>query len=295
MDIDILTVSFPLDAETAREIQELLLASKMNEGSIYEHVVNIPVMTDPLTKGFAVLAYGGEAVVGIMSAVDVIGVHSYEWFGLVHPDFRRQGLGEAMIGELQRNLKVRGAESELALNIKESEEGRSFLQQAGYVWNFSEATLKAMGNGMNDNREVVVVPLTIEREELTKLLMNAFGDTEDEVHTLLDFNSINPARQVYIAKRQGEIVGTVTAVESGKKLWVTALATDPAYQGQGIATALLAFVQAEGERRASESVMLEVEIDNDKALSVYEKAGFKPILQVDYYVKSVSLEKNKNQ
>lgn len=69
---------------------------------------------------------------------------------------------------------------------------------------------------------------------------------------------------------------------------MTALATDPSYQGKGIGSALLAFAQAEGSRRECEAVMLDVEIDNDKALSVYEKAGFKPIIQVDYYVKTPS-------
>ncbi|MBH9787869.1 GNAT family N-acetyltransferase, partial [Clostridioides difficile] len=32
-------------------------------------------------------------------------------------------------------------------------------------------------------------------------------------------------------------------------------------------------------------VMLDVEVDNKKALSVYEKAGFMKAQQIDYYVK----------
>ena len=286
VDIAILTVSFPLDVETSNEIQALLRANEEIEGTNYEQVLNIPVMTDPLTKGFAVLAYAEDEVVGVISAIDMIGIHSYEWSGLVHPEYRRQGLGQALTKELQHNLELRGYESELALNIKDSEAGAAFLQQAGYEWNFSEATLKANVKAIEENSAVEVYPLTDEAQELKHILMNAFGDTEDEVQTLLDYNASNPSRHVFVAKQQEKVVGTVTLVEDGETLWVTALATDSERQGQGIGSALLAFSQAEGMRRNCESVMLDVEIDNNQALSIYEKAGFQPVMQVDYYVKN---------
>ena len=286
VDIAILTVSYPVDQETSDEIQALLLASKVYEGSMYEQVLNRSAMTDPLTKGFVVLAYAGDAVLGVFSAIDMIGIHSYEWSGLVHPDFRRQGLGQALLSELQRNLEVRGAESELALNVKDSESGAAFLQQAGYEWNFSEATLKAESISVEENPNVDIIPYTTEREQLTQILMNAFGDTEAEVQTMIDFNESNPTRHVYVSRMNNHVVGTVTLVEDDQTLWVTALATDPAHQGKGVGSALLAFAQTEGMRRACQSVMLDVEIDNDKALAVYEKAGFNSLFQVDYYVKT---------
>ena len=286
VDITILTVSFPLDVETSSEIQALVRKSEVLEEIKYDQVLNLPVITDSLLKGFAVLAYAGDEVIGVITAVDIIGIHSYEWSALVHHDFRRLGLGQALIQELQRNFEIRGCESELALTLKESQSGASFLLNEGYEWNFSEATLKAEKRADASSSEVDIVPFTIERQDLTRILMSAFGDTEDEVHTMIEFNVSNPSRHVFVAKKQGEVVGTVTAVEEGDKLWITALATDPLHQGQGIGSALLAFVQEEGSRRGSEAVMLDVEIDNDKALSVYEKAGFKPTLQVDYYVKT---------
>ena len=286
MDITILTVSFPLDVETSIEIQSLVRKNEELEEINYDQVLNLPVITDPLSKGFAILAYAGDEVVGVITAIDMIGIHSYEWSALVHVDFRRQGLGHALIQELQRNLEIRGSESELALTVKESSAGAAFLQKEGYEWNFSEATLKAQGNISKSDVDVDIVPFTTERQDLTEILMSAFGDTEDEVHTMIEFNVSSPSRHVFVAKQQQQVVGTVTAVEEGTKLWITALATDPLHQGQGIGSALLAFVQEEGSRRESVAVMLDVEIDNDKALHVYEKAGFKPILQVDYYVKT---------
>ncbi len=286
VDITILTVSFPVDVETSVEIQALIRKNEELEGVNYEQVLNLPVITDPLSKGFAVLAYAGDEVIGIITAIDIIGIHSYEWSALVHHDFRRQGLGQALLQELQRNFEVRGCESELALTVKTSHTGAAFLLKEGYEKNFSEATLKSENQTPTLNSEVEIVPFTSERQDLSRILMDAFGDTKDEVDTMIEFNVSNPSRHVFIAKKQGEVVGTVTAVEERSTLWITALATSPTHQGQGIGSALLAFVQEEALRKGSEAVMLDVEIDNDKALSVYEKAGFKPVLQIDYYVKT---------
>lgn len=211
VDIAIMTVSFPIDAETSTEIQDLVRTSTALEGVNYEHVLNISTMTDSLSKGFAVLAYGEkDDLFGVISAFDMIGIHSYEWSGLVHPDFRRQGLGHALISEMQRNLEVRGAESELALNVKESEAGAAFLKRSGYEWNFTEATLKSEVNATKEDPDVEVVPFTTQKEVLTRILMSAFEDTEDEVNTLLEYNSSNPYRHVFVAKKQNEVVGTVT-------------------------------------------------------------------------------------
>ena len=104
VDITILTVSFPLDVETSSEIQALVRKSEELEEIKYDQILNLPVITDPLLKGFAVLAYAGDEIIGVITAVDMIGIHSYEWSALVHHDFRRKGLGQALIQELHRNL-----------------------------------------------------------------------------------------------------------------------------------------------------------------------------------------------
>ncbi|HAU35452.1 MAG TPA: GNAT family N-acetyltransferase, partial [Lysinibacillus sp.] len=67
--------------------------------------------------------------------------------------------------------------------------------------------------------------------------------------------------------------------------WVTALAVHPNCEGQGIGTALLSFSKDYASKTGATFVMLDVEIDNKKAISVYEKAGFMKAQQIDYYVK----------
>ncbi len=283
-----MTVSFPVDQETAREIMELIQLTEKQDQLSYEQVLNLYAMTDESVKGFVVVAYDEEELVGIVSAIDMIGVHSYEWSGLVQLRYRKQGIGKALVSALHKNLEMRGAESELALAIKDAPNAKQFMDSLNYDWNFSEATMQAVPAEQKSDSPVHVKPLTNEHDDITQILMNAFGDTEEEVHTLLNFNESNPSRHVYVAKMNGTCVGTVTVVEENQSFWITALATDPSKRGQGIGSAILHFVLAEAKNREVEKVMLDVEIDNAGALSIYEKAGFTTNLQVDYYVKTTT-------
>ncbi|MFX3672965.1 MAG: GNAT family N-acetyltransferase [Paenisporosarcina sp.] len=286
MELSIMTVSFPVDFDTAEEIYHLVTTTELEDKFSYEQVLNLYAITDDATKGFAVLAYVGEELVGLISAIDMIGIHSYEWSGLVLPDFRRRGVGKALLKALSRNLEARGAESELAVAVKNAPHAKVFLDAERYEWNFSEATLQANAIEEVAERKVEVKPLSDEHESLTRILMDAFEDTEGEVQTLMTFNQSDPRRHVFVANKDGETVGTVTVVEGEDTLWVTALATSPELQGQGIGSSILRFVLGEAGRRGVKTVMLDVEVDNDKALSLYEKVGFSPVMQVDYYVKS---------
>lgn len=286
VEISIMTVSFPVDVETASEMSQLVKMTGLEDSVTYEQVLNLPTTTDEAVKGFAVIAYADEELIGVVTAIDMIGIHSYEWSGLVLPSFRRRGIGKALLTTLHKNLEARGAESELALTMKDAPHGKAFLEAVRYKWNFSEATLKANATSSEGSHIVEIKALTDEHESLTKILMNAFGETEEEVQVLLNFNESNPTRHIFIANVEGETVGTVTVVEEEGILWVTALATISEKQGQGIGSSMLDFVLAEAVNLGYQTVMLDVEIDNDRALSLYEKAGFSPVMQVDYYIKT---------
>lgn len=288
MEISIMTVSFPVDVETASEISQLVKTTGFEDGISYEQVLNLPAITDEAVKGFTVIAYDDEELIGVVSAIDMIGIHSYEWSGLVLPRFRRRGIGKALLTTLHKNLEARGAESELALTVKDAPYGKAFFEEENYEWNFSEATLTASATNEIGDSKVVIKPLTDEHKSLTNILMNAFGDTEEEVQVIVNFNESNPTRHIFVAIEDGETVGTVTAVEEGDILWATALATISEKQGQGIGSSVLQFVLAEADKRGYETVMLDVEIDNDRALSLYKRVGFSPVMQVDFYIKSTT-------
>ncbi|MFC4410771.1 GNAT family N-acetyltransferase [Chungangia koreensis] len=284
MELSTFAISFPIDQETLEELKELIEECEHSDGRSYRQILNEWAWTSAETKGFTVVAYDEERLVGVISAVDMIGVHVYEWSCVVSPSDRRQGVGMELFNTLKENMELRGAEGNLGLAISDSESGKAFMQKMDYHYEFSETTLEAEAfNGEETAERLKINMYDGEYEELAPILMAAFGDTEEEVMALIDFNSHDASRTIWLVFEEGEAVGTVTTVEAEDSLWITALAVHPSQTGKGIGSTLLKHCRFEAGRKEKEKVMLDVEIDNKEALSIYKRAGFSNVLQVDYY------------
>lgn len=288
MNISVITVSFPLDGETLNELKILCEEATLNDYRVYETIMNIPSAGSFESKGFMVLAYEDDhdVLVGAASAIDLMGLHTYEWSLVVTPAYRQKGIGTALVKVLQAGLEERGAEGQLAVVIDGSPYGHTFIEKFGYSYSFSEATLETKAEPVELRDDIQIAPYAGEQTELIAIYSDAFGDLPSESEELIAFNTSTHGRKLWVAHKDDHVVGTVTTAEENEIQWVTALAVQPQYQGQGIGTALLSFSKDYASKQSAKFVMLDVEIENRKALSVYEKAGFMKAQQLDYYVKN---------
>jgi len=119
MNISVMTVSFPLDGETLNELKLLCEEATTNDYRVYETAIGLPMASSFETKGFMVLAYEDDkdVLVGAASAIDLMGLHTYEWSLVVTPAYRQKGIGTALVDVLQAGLEERGAEGQLAVVI----------------------------------------------------------------------------------------------------------------------------------------------------------------------------------
>ncbi|MEX3745109.1 MULTISPECIES: GNAT family N-acetyltransferase [Lysinibacillus] len=288
MDISVITVSFPLDGETLNELKSLCEEATLNDYRVYETIMNIPMASSFDSKGFMVLAYDDDkdVLVGAASAIDLMGLHTYEWSLVVTPLYRQKGIGTALVGGLQAGLDERGAEGQLALVIDGSPFGHAFIEKRGYTYSFSEATLETRAERVELRSDIEISPYAGEHAALMTIYSEAFGDLPEESEELIAFNTSTDGRKLWVARKDDMVVGTVTTVVENEIQWVTALAVLSTCEGQGIGTALLTFSKDFASENGAKYVMLDVEIENRKALSVYEKAGFMKAQQIDYFVKN---------
>lgn len=287
MNISVMTVSFPLDGETLKEVTLLCEEATVHDYRVYETALGVPMAGSFETKGFMVLAYEDDkdVLVGVASAVDLMGLHTYEWSLVVTPTYRQKGIGTALVEALQAGLQERGAEGQLAVVIDGSPFGHTFIEKKGFTYSFSEATLETRAESVKLSKDVEITLYAGEQAELIAIYSEAFGDLPEESEELIAFNTSTNGRKLWLARKDGEVVGTVTTAQENEIQWVTALAVHPNCEGQGIGTAMLSFSKDYASKIGAKFVMLDVEIDNGKALSVYEKAGFMKAQQIDYYVK----------
>lgn len=287
MNISVMTVSFPLDGETLKEVKLLCEEATVQDYRVYETIMNVPMASSFENKGFMVLAYEDDKdlLVGAASAIDLMGLHTYEWSLVVTPAYRQKGIGTALVEGIQVGLKERGAEGQLAVVIDGSPYGHIFIENKGFTYSFSETTLETKAEPVTLRSDINIQSYNGEQAELITIYCEAFGDLPEESEELIAFNTSTNGRELWVAYRDGAVVGTVTTAKENEIQWVTALAVHPNCEGQGIGTALLSFSKDYASKVGAAFVMLDVEVDNKKALSVYEKAGFMKAQQIDYYVK----------
>lgn len=283
MDISIMTVSIPLDGDTMEEVHALLQEDSIN----YDSLLSVHELADYHLKGFCVLAYDDDTdkLIGLLSAIDRLATGEFEWSAFVSPAIRKQGIGTGLLKELERNLALRGAKFDLALVPEESKAVQEWLKKFNYEHDFSERTMVVKAEATSISNEVEIIPFSSEEFELIDVLVSAFGDTVEEVQNFIAFNTQTPNRQLMIATLENKVVGTVTIVDDSDKLWVTGLGIHEHARGKGIATSILNWAKNEAFLLGKANVYLDVEIDNEHALSVYDKVGFKTTQYIHFYQK----------
>lgn len=288
MNFSAITVSFPLDQETYEEIQALCKVAAECDGLLYNNVMNLPISKSYDSRGFYVLVYDDDKneLVGAGTAIDLMGLNTYEWSLLVAPMYRQLGIGAAIFNVLREGMEMRESEGELAVMMQGSHFGSDFLQRNGYLFSFSEATLEAHAEVLDGDSELLVRPfMQKDTEALVSIFSEAFGDMREESLELIAFNTTTEGLKLWTVELDGEVVATVTTRKEGEVQWISAFAVAPSMQGRGIGTQLLNWVKDYAVRNGEKTILLDVEIENSSALRVYEKAGFMKSSQMDYFIR----------
>lgn len=139
-----------------------------------------------------------------------------------------------------------------------------------------------------------------DREEVFQM-MRPFYDSEAILHTPSDevlYQNIDdcvgelPFVEGYCFVEDGKIAGysmtsiSYTTEYGGLCIWIEDIYVKPEYRGRGFAGVFFAFLEKKWEKRAVR-YKLEVELENERAISVYEKAGYK---KLDYFIMSKEVE-----
>ncbi|MDE0581807.1 GNAT family N-acetyltransferase [Planococcus sp. A6] len=277
MELSLSIASFPLDAETAGEMERLI----DGEPEQCRTLLQSELWQKQFAKGFAVLAYtdSGE-LVACAAAADLVGLHHYEWSAFVSPDYRRLGLATALADGVQHSLVQRGAESELAA-FTEHSASDSWLEGLGYHCTFQELQFEAQPLSTYQLAETVeIIPYEEQySRELVDLLRAAF---DESVLPVLEHNLEDTERHVYLMRQEGELVATATLSSEDQALWVTALAVSPDTQRSGYGQAFLKWSRHLAHQKKLARVLVEVETEN-VAWPVYEKAGFTRLSTISYW------------
>ena len=92
-----------------------------------------------------------------------------------------------------------------------------------------------------------------------------------------------PDQRRYLALVDGEPVGKIDVNLEGPDADLTGLCVLPRLRGNGFGKAILQGMVGVQKAAGKERIVLDVQTDNDVALSLYIKSGFEKVFTIDYY------------
>lgn len=227
-----------------------------------------------------------------------------EVLGMVDPAYRRRGIMTRLQEAVEAEARKRGAHRLLYICSDNAVAGKRYLERQGLPVVFSEYGMKwtenadAQGKAQTsknhgENRRVELrLADAADRETLIAMDREGFQETYENAASYVDLLLGNmPEDRPYLAEMVDPQTGARTLVGkicvNGRDgvAYIYAFSVAADYRGQGYGRFIL---QQTIDLLVSEkwpSIQLEVQVDNDKALGLYQQCGFQQTNILRYFEK----------
>lgn len=230
------------------------------------------------------LYYEGNKLVGFL------GLYGFgpkpkeiEITGMVHPDYRHKGIFKELFNAARQECIARGAGRILSITERHSVAGTNFVKAGGSQYSFSEYRMKFSEAAAPDFLKHGIILKKAEYEDYPELIhLDAlcFGAPDCVME---DRRSEEVYKSVYAAELQGEFIGEIGALMEGKDGYIFGFGVKPEYRGRGYGREILSLMLQKLLAEQINTILLEVEVKNGNALSLYKSCGFKELTAYDYY------------
>ncbi|WMT42864.1 GNAT family N-acetyltransferase [Paenibacillus sp. D2_2] len=210
---------------------------------------------------------------------------SMEICGMVHPDFRRQGIFTRLLKNGITREEATKYSSILLNTLAASASGQAFLKTVSCSYSFTEYQMQyvATENKLSSVRPGISLRTATQEDAVLLSQLDEDGFQCNYEQTLQDFERLSPKdmaeNELIIA--DGQIVGKIRVSRLEERSWVYGFVIHSRYRGEGIGRAVLEQVIAR-EYAAGHSIWLDVAIENPAAMKLYETAGFQLRSAQDY-------------
>jgi ribosomal protein S18 acetylase RimI-like enzyme len=206
---------------------------------------------------------------------------------LVRPEFRRRGIGRSMARAVVRECQNQGVRRLLIVVPHESREGAGFAHMMGTRHSHSEYT---MDLDVSRIRPVEPIHDAVELRPagaedvpiMATIVASAFAEPVGEEEQALVRLMKDSTRITYLATQDGRPVGVIQSAVSDGRAFIVHFAVRPEMQGRGIGRQMLMAIVRGLQNSGGKWITIEVETENQNALSLYQRCGFVTVNATDY-------------
>jgi ribosomal protein S18 acetylase RimI-like enzyme len=226
-----------------------------------------------------VLWWEDGRLVGFLGAY-AFGGPTVELAGMVHPDYRRRGIGTRLLDEAIELCREQGREKILLVIPRTSPGGQALAESRGGFLDHSEHALDLEGAAVEGQSDPSLVLRPVSSDDIadeTRILAEAFGESTGSM--VLD--ALDESRLV--GDHDGKVIATLRVHRSPEQWGIYGFAVEPHLRGMGIGRDLLRRICRQAHEAGVTRLHLEVEVNNDRALGLYTSLGFAPTSTEDYF------------
>lgn len=212
--------------------------------------------------------------------------------GMVHPEYRRQGVFSKLHELAMAECRRRNAETVLLLCDRRSASGQAFLARMGAVPKHSEfemylhhepyATNEGQLHGISFRKATNLDAYEIARQNA--IYFADRGEREGSEGTLLPEDEEKRGMTIYLVEKDERVVGKVHLQMINGLGGIYGLGVLPEDRGKGLGRAILLKAIKELKTAKAKEVMLQVAAENETALSLYKSCGFRETSVMDYFL-----------
>lgn len=235
--------------------------------------------------------YENDRIIGFLAIYSFLSTE-VEISGMVHPEARRRGIFNQLVQAAMEECRKREVPKLIFINEHGSASGKAFLTKLGAVYSFSEYVMVMKEHivpPVSPQTELSIRLAGIEDTELlVRLNMSGFDMTEVDTREYVKQTITGDKERTWIAElgENKEPIGKLGAmVEPGTSGFIYGFCVLPAFRGKGYGRQILSqTIMALQEQDQAEHIKLEVSVENEKALGLYESCGFATKNANNYYV-----------
>jgi len=275
---DVLALTRGLSPETLAQIAALEVDSVSADGGRLKLEWN----TLKSRSGTAVediLWWEDGCLVGFLGLY-AFGGPTVELAGMVHPDYRRRGIGTRLLDEAIELCRERSRHKILLVIPRTSPGGWAMAESRRGFLDHSEHALELDGAAVEGPSDPSLILRPVSSDDITeeaRILAEAFGKSEGSM--VLDA----PDESRLVAERDGRVIATLRVHRSPEQWGIYGFAVEPQFRGMGIGRDLLRRVCRQAHGAGVTRLHLEVEVKNDRALGLYTSLGFTQTSTEDYF------------
>lgn len=238
------------------------------------------------------LYYQNDELVGYLMAYG-FGNDERELTGMVHPAQRRQGIAHTLLQVAQEEYTGHGVHELLLICEQRSTSGKAFVKSVGARHSFSEHEMVLthfQPRNQFDDRLAIRQADNDDIPALATIMAATEGSLVEVEEPVIQQRIQDPVNRYYIAifgdNEVGchEPVGMLRLNEMHDEIGIYSFAVIPDYQGRGYGRQMLEeAIYAVRADHNQKTIMLDVDVANERAFRLYHSCGFDIKTTYDYY------------